>query len=456
VATVLGAAQPRRVHTGEALDAQLAAAVAFVVTFIPYFLGAGRSLDFDSSITVGKFVATPSLLDPFRPRGQSLNNHPLFSFADHIVYSLGGHSEAALRVLPVAFGAAGVAVLTWWCARRLGLLAGAAAAAVTAANPLLASLSREVRGYSLLVLCAIVATIALERLVTRPTRRTEIIYVLSLAIGVGTHLYGTLVVATHVAAVFGRFGRRQPIRVWLYRWVLACGLGLIPYVAIARQMWDSRAGRALQPHFPLDLAQALLGSHPLAMAAVAALLVVGVAVIWPPSRPALTAVAALLLVITGIWLLVQPVFLYTRFFVWLVPAVGLVAAIAVARWPGLVLLAALCVLSTVISESGGWTRPALPIRTAGNIVRHAADSGYRSCSMGFNGASLTAYSPQPQEIHSASELAGCDLAIGWEQRAPAGQAPTLLRYHVELDNAHEPFELYSRVPLAQLGAADRG
>jgi hypothetical protein len=39
---------------------EIEAAVAFVVTCAAYFPGSGRSLDYDSSITVGRFVATPA------------------------------------------------------------------------------------------------------------------------------------------------------------------------------------------------------------------------------------------------------------------------------------------------------------------------------------------------------------------------------------------------------------
>ena len=47
------------------------------VSAIFYFMAAGRSLDFDSSVTVGVFVKTGSILDPLR-RQVALNNHPLF------------------------------------------------------------------------------------------------------------------------------------------------------------------------------------------------------------------------------------------------------------------------------------------------------------------------------------------------------------------------------------------
>src|SRR2546429_6711180 len=72
-------------------------AVLGTVTFAVYLLGSGRNYDYDSSETVGMFVATRSLLDPFR-RQDVFNNHPLLSFVDHLVYSAGLQGPTALRV----------------------------------------------------------------------------------------------------------------------------------------------------------------------------------------------------------------------------------------------------------------------------------------------------------------------------------------------------------------------
>src|SRR4051794_15081168 len=95
----------------------LLAALATAVAYLP---GSGRTLDYDGAVTVGSFVATPSLLDPFR-RQAVFNNHPLFSFLEPLVSSAtGSRSELLLRLLPIGFGAATVGVLAWALARRFG------------------------------------------------------------------------------------------------------------------------------------------------------------------------------------------------------------------------------------------------------------------------------------------------------------------------------------------------
>jgi hypothetical protein len=86
----------------------LAGATAAAATFSFYMVGAERSYDYGSSESVGAFIATRSLLDPFRRQFQ-FNNHPLFSFLEHLVFSAGGVSETALRALPEAAAATTVA-----------------------------------------------------------------------------------------------------------------------------------------------------------------------------------------------------------------------------------------------------------------------------------------------------------------------------------------------------------
>ena len=64
-----------------------------------------------------------------------------------------------MRVLPVVCAAATVGILTGWSAKRWGTAAALVAGSVLAANPLFALVSRNVRGYSLMVLGCTVAKI---------------------------------------------------------------------------------------------------------------------------------------------------------------------------------------------------------------------------------------------------------------------------------------------------------
>src|SRR5687768_448870 len=109
------------------------AAVIGLGTAVAYFYGADRSLDYDGSVTVGNFVATADAWRPFRHQ-IVYNNHPLFSFAEHLVYRTGGRSELALLAVPVFCGAAGAAVLAGWAAARFDRVVGVSAGLLLAAN----------------------------------------------------------------------------------------------------------------------------------------------------------------------------------------------------------------------------------------------------------------------------------------------------------------------------------
>ena len=162
------------------------------MTFAAYMVGAGRAYDYDSSESVGSFIATRSLLDPFR-RQLQFNNHPFFSFLEHLVYSAGGSSETAMRVLPTAAAAATVGLVVGWIVGRWGWLAGLAGGLLLAANPTFASLGRSVRGYSLLTLALVCVTVLLERLLVERRGGEGIAYTTALAIAIATHLYAMCV-----------------------------------------------------------------------------------------------------------------------------------------------------------------------------------------------------------------------------------------------------------------------
>lgn len=180
------------------------------MTFGVYLVGSGRSwYDYDSSETVGSFIATPSLLDPFR-RQLVYNNHPLFSFLDHLVYSAGGRGALDLRILPILFCAAVVGIVVGWCARHWGIVAAATAGLVLGANSSFAELSRSVRGYSLLCLSAVVSTLLLDRLLTKPRRLLSASYIVAVAAGIATHVFMLLVLLGQVGIVERARGRRGP------------------------------------------------------------------------------------------------------------------------------------------------------------------------------------------------------------------------------------------------------
>jgi hypothetical protein len=411
------------------LRAPALAVALFGSTFGLYLAAAGRSYDYDSSETVGAFVATPSLLDPLR-RQLAYNNHPLFSLLEHVVYTAGGTNETALRVLPCLFGALAVGVLGGWFGRRWGVLAGLSAGVLLAANPLFATEARSVRGYSLLTLCAIVSTLLLVRLVERPRRWTEFGYAVAVAAGVATHLYMVIVVLAQLAAIVA--ARRLRLV-----WPLAVGVvvgGCIYSGVAAKMIAYSRHQRG---HFnsalPREAARALLGERTLAVAVFAALAIVGVALLR--QRAVIAAVAALAVALIVDWAVLAPRDLYPRFLVWLVPGLAVLVAATVRRFPIAVVAAAVVVGLMIDLDEAHWTTPPLPGRQTAALVRHLAGEGRRVCVLPYTSGALMAYLRQPpHEVSTPEGFTACDaivaLAIGPHRLLLV--ARTDFPYHVEL------------------------
>lgn len=376
------------------------------LSFAAYLVGAGRSYGYDESVTVGAFVSAPSLLDPFR-RQVVFNNHPLFSFLEHLVWSAGGRSEAWLRALPALSGATTVGLCAWWLARRHGVAAAVCGATVLAANPLFAEASRTVRGYSLVALCAVVTTLLTGRMVAGDDRRRlGVAYVLVSAAGLAVHFYMGLVVVAQVAyvAATGRVSAG-----WRTRWYASLTLGALAYLGIAEVMAGAARGRGGVFHasFPLDAAKAVLGGNPTA-AAVVGLLVVAVACVMGRRRTVVFPVAAVGSLLLVVWLVMRPLDLYPRFLVWLVPGVAACVGLAVSRWPLAAAPALLAAGVMAVTEARDWRADTRALPRAAAVVEAAVARGQEPCAIGAE--ALLAYTVPPRDV-TTGPVDDCDLVV---------------------------------------------
>jgi hypothetical protein len=428
-------------------------AVAGILTFALYLLGAGRNYDYDSSQTVGTFIATRSLLDPFR-RQTVFNNPPLLSFLDHLVYSAGWHGAAALRVLPILFGAFAVALVAAWATRCWGVLAGLCAAALLATNPLFAFSARAVRGYSLVTLSAVASTMLLARLLRGEDRSASIGYVVAAAAGIATHLYAVFPLAAQAAALIARgaFNRR-----WAVRFVFALVLGALAYIRIGVGMIEAaqRQAHHFRPDFPLTLARTILGGTTVPIAASGVLLMLGLAALR--RRETIATVFTLAAATAAVWLFLQPIDLYPRFLVWLVAAVALAAGAAVGRRPAAAALACAALVGLVVVDAQHWTQNPLPDRQAAQLIAEARARGERPCVLPWVRGSLLAYTSAPHEVTRVRNLARCDFVVG------ILADPRALRHTARRELPHDwiltattPYLVFSRLPRSTLLLGARG
>ena len=260
-----GSATPSRVAVWTGIGSGLA-------TFVFLLFGVTRAYDIDDSLTVGVFVATPSISDAFT-QAYVLNNHVFFSFLEHLVYtSTGSQSEPVMRMLPTVFAAVSVGVLAYLLSRRWGVVAAVSGAALMATNPMFADVGSQVRGYSLLMLCTIVSTALVIRAVRRggASDGMRLLYALVIAVGVATHLYMLVVVAIHGLLTLAD---RRVTRSWIVPWLGGIVIGSAAYVRVWRPMRETadELGRNFRPVFPRDLGYALLGGSLLAVILVAIL-----------------------------------------------------------------------------------------------------------------------------------------------------------------------------------------
>ncbi|MDQ3977968.1 MAG: hypothetical protein M3314_00225, partial [Actinomycetota bacterium] len=385
---------------------------AGLVTFAAYLPGLGRSLDFDSAETVGLFVRPGPPWAAFE-RQAVFNNHPLFSFLEQLVRVGTGRTDAAaMRVLPILFGAVTVAVLTWFACRRLGLLSGIVAGAVVAANPTFAGLSRSVRGYSLLALCAVVSTVLVLSDDGRRSRRSGGAYLLVAAAGVATHLYMVPVLAGHAGVLLARRAFDQR---WRARFLAVLLLSALAYAGMASTLVDAASAhsRVFQADFPGRVARMATGGAK-AWLLLAPLAAVGAAVTLRRSPAAGGGGLTLAVVLVGLWAVLQSSALGERFFVWLVPAAAYMIAVAVRRFPTGAVVAGVGVVLAVVGMVPGYTRETTSYRQAAELIRRASADGATSCVVGVGVPPMLAYLDAPADFSPVTrpeELAGCEVVV---------------------------------------------
>lgn len=387
--------------------------------------GAGRQWAYDEAVSFGYFVATPSPLDVFGRTAYlgvpiaviATNNHPLFNFLEHLLYSAGaGRSEWPYRVLPALCGGGCVALLGIVARPRLGRAGAAAAMLVLAANPLFDDESHVMRGYTLLLLLVLLAAIALHR-------RQGLLYAAAVALGLATHLYLLLALPGLLVLAW----RRRRLR-WAGAWSAAgVALGATAYAGLAGALLEHtrHQGRLFRPDFLLQLGLYLLGAPWLWVVALTTpLVLLGlVAARRDPLLWALAAAYALLSV--AVWQ-ARPAELYPRFFFFLLPAVAWLAGAAVRRWPLLLALAGAVAAVSVGLQAPGWTQDQLAARSAAAVLERRPGG----CALSHDELVLAAYTRAYRVVEDPAQLAGCDylVVVTWElvpalAEAAAGQFP---------------------------------
>src|SRR5467141_3809122 len=194
-----------------------------------YLIGSGRSFGYDAAATFANYVATPNLVDAFAVHSAlpsiplkyiASNDHVFLSLVSHVIYSLtGSRSEVVYRLVPALAAGGTVGVSAAVLAKRFGLTAGACAGIFIATNPLFVENSRDLRGYSLAALLALLATISLSS----TGRGVRVLYAVLMGLAIATHVFAIVVLVAHIVWIALRKSRADLIRpapAWIAAWVI--------------------------------------------------------------------------------------------------------------------------------------------------------------------------------------------------------------------------------------------
>ena len=212
-------------HNGSVVFAVIAVGLALRVSAIR-----GNYLGSDEAVHY-QIVNVSSLGEVYR--ASLTNAHPPLFFFLLYFWRLAGTSEIFLRLLPVLFGTAFLAIAHRWTEHLFDRSAALFALAILACSPAVVSLSFEVRGYTLLLLLMAAALLALERAIETRSAVSMAGFSALLYLAILTHYSAVwFTVATFVYALVRVLREHPPARLtatWLGFQVGAAALYAVLY-----------------------------------------------------------------------------------------------------------------------------------------------------------------------------------------------------------------------------------
>jgi hypothetical protein len=389
-----------------------------------YLIGSNRSFGYDAAATFANFVATPSLWDAFALhtilptvpiKGVASNDHVLLSLLSHVIYSTtGSRSEVVYRLLPVLAAGGIVGLTTGVLTRRFGVIAGICAGLFIATDPLFVENSRDLRGYSLAALGCVLATIFLAG---RWTRWRLVAYAVVMGLAIAGQLFAIVVLLMHVAWIATR-GSWPQVRRLAPAWISAAAIGVAANanIQVMELFQHGYPPSLFYPTFVFFLVGAPvlvpLGLW-LSTAALGLWTIRSERWLW-------AAIAVVAVVVGLLWLVLQPAYLFPRFFVFLVPACAYLMAAAIARWRVLAPLVVAGAALAVWTLIPGWTEDPLALPQAAAAVERIHAAGGRACVIHIDEQVLSAYTKDFHVVTKADQLAECDavVVVSWAVDLP--------------------------------------
>jgi hypothetical protein len=165
------------------------------------------ALWFDEIVTLLVSVR-PSLTD-ILSHFQGNNDHPLYSVLAHLSVSVLGEAPWTLRLPSVVFGVAAIPALYLVGTAVTSRFESLLAAAILTVSYHHIWFSQNARGYTLLLLCVLIATYALLRWLAHGGRANAAAYAIVAALGAYTHLTMVFVCVSHALVIGVEWLRRR-------------------------------------------------------------------------------------------------------------------------------------------------------------------------------------------------------------------------------------------------------
>jgi hypothetical protein len=394
-------------------------------TTVAYLIGGDRSFGYDAAATFANFVATPNLVDAFAVHSAlpsiplkniASNDHVFLSLISHVIYSVtGSRSELVYRLVPALAAGGTVVVSVTVLARRFGMLAGTGAGLFIATNPLFVENSRDLRGYSLAALLALLATLVLVHSLSPPgigpKRGARIAYAVLLGLAIATHVFAIVVLVGHVVWIAMRRSRPDLIR-FAPAWIAALVIGVAANVNIEVMEFVQHGFPAslFDPAFPLYLLVLLGAPVRLSLGLWLSTAALG---LWAARRePRVWASIAVVAVVVAIlWLILQPAYLYPRFFIFLIPGVAYLVAAAIQRWKVLAPVVLAGAVAAVVAQVPLYTEDPLALPPSAAAVDRTNASGGTACVIHADEQVLAAYTTAFKVVTTADQLSGCTMVV---------------------------------------------
>jgi hypothetical protein len=407
-------------------------------TTAAYLIGSGRSFGYDAAATMANFVATPSLWDAFAVRSVlptipltavASNDQVLLSLVSHVIYSATGmRSEFVYRLVPALAGGATVGLAAMVLSKKFGTLAGVSAALYIATDPIFVDNSRDVRGYSLATLCAVVATIMLAGAAPHgsPRGRSDwppeanvgwtrwrlLAYGLVMGLAIAAHAFAVVVLVVHIAWI-ATSRSLPPLAQLAPAWLVAAVIGIAANanIEIVEIVQHGFPPSLFYPTFPRDLVFFLFGAP--VLLPIGLWLTTTALGLWAQrNQPWLwAAIAVIAAVVVVLWLGLQPAYLYPRFFIFLVPACAYLMAAAIARWKVLAPVVLLGAVAAAVSQATGYTEDPLALPEAAAVVERTHAAGRTACVIHSDEQVLAAYTANFTVVTDANQLSKCDVVV---------------------------------------------